>query len=152
MHLDFCRWKSMKHEFCGHAKSNINSTIPEVHWWCGASFLSKDLLPWWIVLSVQHGWHVFVKARAFCYGRNLPPLQSSPCHGILSSGQRAKAWTRDVKGEASTQADCQTRRLRKKKRWKKGANYQLNTQSQQPKRTPIRSQRCNVYFSSPTSS
>lgn len=38
--------------------------------------------------------------------------------------------------------------------WKKcfeQKGCQLNTQSHQPKRTPIRSQRCDVYFSSPSS-
>lgn len=81
-----------------------------------------NLLPHWCYSTVCTALYdmFFCIKLVWWYGRNLPPLQSSPCHGILSSGQRAKAF-RDVKGE-STQPDCQTRRSEKNALNKKGAN------------------------------
>lgn len=117
----FFRWKSIKPWILWPYKSNVNpSDAVTLVLWCYSSM--GNLLPHWCYSTVCTALYdmFFCIKLVWWYGRNLPPLQSSPCHGILSSGQRAKAF-RDVKGE-STQADCQTRRSEKNALNKKGAN------------------------------
>lgn len=143
----FFQWKSIKPWILRPYKSNVNpSDAVTLVLWCYSSM--GNLLPHWCYSTVCTALYdmVFCIKLVWWYGRNLPPLQSSPCHGILSSGQRAKAFRRCERWINPTW-------LSNSAFWKKcfeQKGCQLNTQSHQPKRTPIRSQRCDVYFWSPS--